>query len=127
MISILMIVFRNEKTLRKILDSDPRTKDLSFKLVNWDQCQVSSAKLAAQEEPKYYKVIYFTFALLDVYFMMFQVINEGVYDYQTMFRKCVAHMNSGRVVITDRLHQSIFAFLLNKPHVCLDQSYGKIV
>ena len=31
-----------------------------------------------------------------------------------------------RLVITDRLHASIFAFLLHKPHVYLDQSYGKI-
>ena len=34
--------------------------------------------------------------------------------------------SSSRVVITDRLHASIFAFLLHKPHVYLDQSYGKI-
>ena len=33
---------------------------------------------------------------------------------------------AGKVLITDRLHASILAFLLHKPHVYLDQSYGKI-
>ena len=32
----------------------------------------------------------------------------------------------GRVLITDRLHASIFAFLLHKPHVFVDQYYSKI-
>ena len=43
-----------------------------------------------------------------------------------MFRRAIAMFSSSRVVITDRLHASIFAFLLHKPHVYLDQSYGKI-
>ena len=34
--------------------------------------------------------------------------------------------SSGKVVITDRLHMSIFAVLLHKPHIILDQMYGKI-
>ena len=33
---------------------------------------------------------------------------------------------AGRVLITDRLHASILAFLLHKPHVYLNQFYGKI-
>ena len=32
----------------------------------------------------------------------------------------------GRVLITDRLHASIFAFLLHKPHIFVDQYYSKI-
>ena len=43
-----------------------------------------------------------------------------------MFRKIMALFSSGKVVITDRLHMSIFALLLHKPHVILDQTYGKI-
>ena len=33
---------------------------------------------------------------------------------------------AGKVLITDRLHSSILAFLLHKPHVYIDQMYGKI-
>ena len=43
-----------------------------------------------------------------------------------MFRRSIAMFSSSRVVVTDRLHASIFAFLMHKPHVYLDQSYGKI-
>ena len=43
-----------------------------------------------------------------------------------MFRSSIAMYSSSRVIITDRLHASILAFLLHKPHVFLDQSYGKI-
>ena len=55
-----------------------------------------------------------------------KVINEGKFDYMEMFRRSIAMFSSSRVVVTDRLHASIFAFLLHKPHVYLDQSYGKI-
>ena len=43
-----------------------------------------------------------------------------------MFRGSLAMYSSSRLIITDRLHASILAFLLHKPHVFLDQSYGKI-
>ena len=33
---------------------------------------------------------------------------------------------SGKVIITDRLHASILAFLMYKPHVYIDNIYGKI-
>ena len=33
---------------------------------------------------------------------------------------------AGKVLITDRLHSSILAFLLHKPHIYIDQMYGKI-
>jgi exopolysaccharide biosynthesis predicted pyruvyltransferase EpsI len=35
-------------------------------------------------------------------------------------------LSSGRVVITDRLHAHILSTLLDKPHVVLDNNYGKI-
>ena len=34
--------------------------------------------------------------------------------------------SAGKILITDRLHSSILAFLLHKPHVYVDQMYGKI-
>jgi exopolysaccharide biosynthesis predicted pyruvyltransferase EpsI len=43
-----------------------------------------------------------------------------------MFRSSIAMLSAGKVLITDRLHSSILAFLLFKPHVYLDQMYGKI-
>ena len=43
-----------------------------------------------------------------------------------MFRSSIALLAGGKVLITDRLHSSILAFLMHKPHVYLDQMYGKI-
>ena len=53
-------------------------------------------------------------------------MNEGSYNFDPFFRKTLGLLNTGRVIVTDRLHGSIFAFLMNKPHVILDQSYNKI-
>ena len=55
-----------------------------------------------------------------------QVEDEGKFDYQHMFKTSLAMYAGGRVLITDRLHASILAFLLHKPHVYVDQMYGKI-
>ena len=52
--------------------------------------------------------------------------DEGKFDYQRMFKSSIAMFSAGQVLITDRLHASILAFLLHKPHVYLDQWYGKI-
>lgn len=38
----------------------------------------------------------------------------------------VALIERGRIVVTDRLHTHILSILLNKPHVLLDNSYGKL-
>lgn len=35
-------------------------------------------------------------------------------------------LSLGKVVVTDRLHSSILALLMHKPHVYIEQSYGKI-
>ena len=43
-----------------------------------------------------------------------------------MFKRSIAMFAAGSVLITDRLHASILAFLLHKPHVYVDQWYGKI-
>ena len=34
--------------------------------------------------------------------------------------------STGKIIITDRLHGSIFSFLMYKPHVFVDQIYKKI-
>ena len=43
-----------------------------------------------------------------------------------MFKSSIAMFMGGKVLVTDRLHSSILAFLLHKPHVYVDQMYGKI-
>ena len=55
-----------------------------------------------------------------------QVRDEGKFDYSAVFRSSIAMLAGGKVLITDRLHSSILAFLLHKPHVYIDQMYGKI-
>ena len=55
-----------------------------------------------------------------------QVKDKGFFDYQHMLKTSLAMFGGGRVLITDRLHASILAFLLHKPHVYVDQMYGKI-
>ena len=38
----------------------------------------------------------------------------------------MAMYTGGKILITDRLHASILAFLMHKPHIYVDQLYGKI-
>ena len=54
------------------------------------------------------------------------MINEGNFDYQYMFKSSMAMYTGGKIIITDRLHASILAFLMHKPHIYVDQLYGKI-
>ena len=54
------------------------------------------------------------------------MLDEGKFNYQHMFKSSIAMFASGKVLITDRLHASILAFLMHKPHVYVDQMYGKI-
>ena len=102
---------RDLTKIRNILDESPLTSQLSFDLVDWwDNNKYLDTALKDPVSPQFEH----------------KVINEGKFDYMEMFRRSIAMFSSSRVVITDRLHASIFAFLLHKPHVYLDQSYGKI-
>jgi pyruvyl transferase EpsO len=38
----------------------------------------------------------------------------------------VRKLSRGQVIVSDRLHAHLIAGLMGKPHVCLDNSYGKI-
>ena len=105
------IQHRHEDKIRNILDESPLTSQLSFDLVDWwDNNKYLDTALRDPVSPQF----------------EYKVVNEGKFDYMEMFRRSIAMFSSSRVVITDRLHASIFAFLLHKPHVYLDQSYGKI-
>ncbi|WP_374651117.1 polysaccharide pyruvyl transferase family protein [Dongia sp.] len=42
------------------------------------------------------------------------------------FRRGVATLSQGKIVVTDRLHAHIISVLLGLPHVVLDNSYGKL-
>ena len=103
--------YRHLTKIRNILDETPLTDHLSFDLVDWwDNSKYLDTNVKDPAGPQFEQ----------------KVINEGKFDYMAMFRRSIAMFSSSRVVITDRLHASIFAFLLHKPHVYLDQSYGKI-
>ena len=108
----LFVQHRGVDKLRKILDQTPHTKNLTFHLVDWwDYGKFLNTSVEEPLGPRFEH----------------KVVNEGgKFDFMKMFRGSIAMYNSSRVVITDRLHASIFAFLLHKPHVYLDQSYGKI-
>ena len=69
--------------------------------------------------------VQFSDGILKVIFCV-KVLDEGKFDYQYMFKSSIAMFTGGKVLITDRLHSSIFAFLMHKPHVYVDQMYGKI-
>ena len=51
---------------------------------------------------------------------------KAVFDFNNAFASQVAMFASAKLVITDRLHASIFAFLSYKPHIFIDQSTQKI-
>lgn len=42
------------------------------------------------------------------------------------FRRGLAMLSAGEIVVTDRLHAHILSLLLDIPHVLLDNSYGKV-
>ena len=103
--------YRDQAKIRNILDEDPLSAELSFDLVDWlDSSKYLDSAVKDPAAPQFDH----------------KVINEGKFDYMEMFRRSIAMFSSSRVVVTDRLHASIFAFLLHKPRVYLDQSYGKI-
>ena len=104
--------YRDRNKIRSILDQNPRTRSLTFHIVDWrDYHTFLNSSVKEPLGPRFEH----------------KVINEGGrFDFMKMFRGSIAMYNSSRVVITDRLHASIFAFLLHKPHVYLDQSYGKV-
>ena len=71
--------------------------------------------------------------VLPILLLLLQVVDEGRYgsgdptrSYDSLFRKVITLFNSGKVVITDRLHASILALLMHKPHIVIDQAYKKI-
>ena len=104
--------YRHDTKIRNILDENSLSAQLSFDLVDWwDSSKYLDTAVKDPAAPQFDH----------------KVINEGgKFDYMAMFRRSIAMFSSSRVVVTDRLHASIFAFLLHKPHVYLDQSYGKI-
>lgn len=47
-------------------------------------------------------------------------------DYDTRLQEAANYYSLGKVIITDRLHGSILAFLHYKPHIFIDNSYKKV-
>ena len=99
---------RQNDAIQKIIDNIQSTKDnITFRIVDWhDRKEFYEPRVAATP--------------------MQQLYYKGVFDYNSRFASAVSLLSSGKVVITDRLHGSIFAFLSLKPHVFIDQMYDKI-
>ena len=57
---------------------------------------------------------------------MKQVPHSRVFDYNRRIASGVSMLSTASVVVTDRLHCSILAFLMTKPHIILDYSYKKL-
>jgi exopolysaccharide biosynthesis predicted pyruvyltransferase EpsI len=55
-------------------------------------------------------------------------LSESVYEPMAHLnlRGALSTLSRGRVVVTDRLHAHILSVLLGRPHVVLDNSYGKV-
>ena len=102
---------RSIQSIETILKSDTSTSDLSFELADWgDRERFFNSSVESPIGPDF----------------QYKVKDVKYFDHMKNFRSSIALMSVGKVVITDRLHTSILAFLLHKPHVYLDQSYGKI-
>ena len=104
---------RNVESIGTILKNNSYTSHLSFELVDWwDREKFFNASVESPIGP-------------DFQYKVKGELNKH-FDHMKNFRSSIALMSVGKVLITDRLHTSILAFLLHKPHVYLDQSYGKI-
>lgn len=53
---------------------------------------------------------------------------ERMYRRQAAYRVAcgVRLLSKGRVIVSDRLHAHLMSGLMGKPHLCLDNSYGKV-
>jgi len=101
---------RSPAKVRELLDRGNVTRGLSFQIVDW------------WDRPHFFNKD----APTDGLNFQFKVRDEGKFDYSAVLRSSIAMFAGGKVLITDRLHSSILAFLLHKPHVYIDQMYGKI-
>ena len=52
---------------------------------------------------------------------MIQVPSRGKFNYNACVKSAVAMFATAKVVVSDRMHGGILAFLMNKPHVVIDQ------
>lgn len=55
-----------------------------------------------------------------------EVPHSGAFDHIKRISSCVAMYATASIVVTDRLHGSIFALLMSKPHIFIDQTTLKI-
>lgn len=57
--------------------------------------------------------------------LSFYLDKNKTYDFQEKFLTAIAMFSSAKVIISDMLHATIFSFLQHKPHVVLDNNFGK--
>ena len=99
-------VIGSHREIRTQLSTLLKDYDVSYKVVDWVDRQ------------SYYNGV-------DKYPMQ-KVPTSGLFSYQKRFASAVAMYSTAKLIVTDRLHGSIFAFLMNKPHIYIDQMYKKI-
>ena len=104
----MVIPERRNDAIQNIIDDIQSTNDnITFRIVDWvDREEFYQPTVAATP--------------------MQQLNYKGAFDYNSHFASAFSLFSSGKVVITDRLHGSIFAFLSLKPHVFIDQMYEQI-
>ena len=76
--------------------------NVTFKIVDWDQRVEYFARTSAK------------------------AVKSFEFDMSMRIASASTLLSSGKVVITDRLHGSIFSFLMKVPHVYIDQVSRKV-
>ena len=127
---------RSPAKVRELLDRGNVTRGLSFQIVDWWDRPHFFNKDAPTDGLNFQFKVRRNENQLDFappyieqcneLYLFPQVRDEGKFDYSAVLRSSIAMFAGGKVLITDRLHSSILAFLLHKPHVYIDQMYGKI-
>jgi exopolysaccharide biosynthesis predicted pyruvyltransferase EpsI/O-antigen/teichoic acid export membrane protein len=109
----------HEKSSNSLIESVDQLENLSYELSDWLQAswqerfvhriEIHTQWLRSFLDPNNQTLLY--------------LWNKLSY---LRFARGVSLLNRGRVIITDRLHVHILSILLNKPHVIIDNVYGKL-
>jgi len=99
--------YRSKPVIQKILNGLPGGKDVTFVLDDWPMLKHPNT---------YYQRI--PAAVREK--------TQTDLDFDFMEHEAMSYISLGKVLITDRLHGSIFGFLAYKPHVYLENSYKKV-
>ena len=109
----------HEKSSDILVESIENLQDTTFEITDW--------LLASWQERLLHRIEIHTYKLrkiLDPNNKLLLILWGQLSHLR--FKRGVYLLSKGRVVITDRLHAHVLSVLLNKPHVVIDNIYGKI-